>query len=231
VRAMAMGQRKDGKWRGARADGSGTCKSTGSARWPALKRRRVCAAARSGRGPTACTQDPTSTPGSFQPWLEGRVHSKVKGVEGSPCASGRDSRTVVTSSRKGEAERYMAAVQHRSDVQAFHRAGRERGGRPVVVEERQRLGGVARQGNAPGPSVEVQPSPASCASLLHGSSPAAPGWASRRRRPGLLGAPRSQPPQRRSTLSPPFFFPLLPPFSGGGEIGGGNPHGQRGTGR
>jgi hypothetical protein len=29
-------------------DGSGTCKATGSARWPALKRRRVCAAARCG---------------------------------------------------------------------------------------------------------------------------------------------------------------------------------------
>jgi hypothetical protein len=28
------------------------------------------------------------------------------------------------------ASRYMAAVQHRSDAQAFHRAGRERGGRP-----------------------------------------------------------------------------------------------------
>jgi hypothetical protein len=34
-------------------EGSGTCKSTGSARWPAPKRRRVCAAARSGCGPTA----------------------------------------------------------------------------------------------------------------------------------------------------------------------------------
>jgi hypothetical protein len=29
-------------------DGSGTCKATGSARWPALRRRRVCAAARFG---------------------------------------------------------------------------------------------------------------------------------------------------------------------------------------
>jgi hypothetical protein len=29
----------------------------------------------------------------------------------------------------------------------------------------------------------------------------------------------------------PSFFPLLPPFSGGGEIGGKNPHGRRGTGR
>jgi hypothetical protein len=28
------------------------------------------------------------------------------------------------------ASRYMAVVQHRNDVQAFHRAGRERGGRP-----------------------------------------------------------------------------------------------------
>jgi hypothetical protein len=56
-------------------------------------------------------------------------------------------------------------------------------------------------------------------------SPAAPERASRRRRPGLLGAPRPLPPRRRSTLSPPFFFPLLPPFSGGGEIGGEIPMG------
>jgi hypothetical protein len=31
-------------------DGRGTCKATGSARWPALKRRRVCAVARAGSG-------------------------------------------------------------------------------------------------------------------------------------------------------------------------------------
>jgi hypothetical protein len=31
-------------------DGSGTCKATGSARWPALKRRRVCAVARASSG-------------------------------------------------------------------------------------------------------------------------------------------------------------------------------------
>jgi hypothetical protein len=31
-------------------DGSGTCKATGSARWLALKRRRVCAVARAGSG-------------------------------------------------------------------------------------------------------------------------------------------------------------------------------------
>jgi hypothetical protein len=41
----------------------------------------------------------------FSPRLKGRVHSKVKGVEGSPCTSGHDSRTVVTGSTKGEAER------------------------------------------------------------------------------------------------------------------------------
>jgi hypothetical protein len=65
-------------------EGSGTCKATGSARWPALKRRRVCAAARSGRGPTACTQGPTSTPGSFQPRLEGRASTEEQGRLASP---------------------------------------------------------------------------------------------------------------------------------------------------
>jgi hypothetical protein len=226
VRAMATGQRKDGKRRSARADGSGTCKSTGSARWPALKRRRVCVAARSGLGPTAGTQGPTSTPGSFQPRLEGRVHSKVKGVEGSPCASGRDSRTVVTGSTKGEAERYMAAVQHRSDVQAFHRAGRERGGRPVVVEERQQLGGVVRRGDASGPGVEVQPSPASCASLLHGQQPGG-SWT----RPpvpaakGGFGLLHGRPPL------PPFLLPPPSSLLWWWRNLGGNPHWRRCTGR
>jgi hypothetical protein len=69
------------------------------------------------------------------------------------------------------ASRYMAAVQHRIDAQAFHRAGRGRGGRPVVVEERQQLGGVVRRGDSLGPGVEVQPSSASCAFLLHGQQP------------------------------------------------------------
>jgi hypothetical protein len=57
-------------------DGSGTCKATGSARWPALKQRRVCAAARCG---TAGNIQAVSSQGSVQPWLEGRVHNKVKG--------------------------------------------------------------------------------------------------------------------------------------------------------
>jgi hypothetical protein len=61
-------------------EGSGTCKATGSARWPALKRRRVCVVARSGRGPTGGTQGLTSTPGLFQPRLEGRVLSTVTRV-------------------------------------------------------------------------------------------------------------------------------------------------------
>jgi hypothetical protein len=58
------------------AVGSGTCKATGSARWPALKRRRVCAAARCG---TAGDTPTASSQGSVQPRLEGRVHIKVKG--------------------------------------------------------------------------------------------------------------------------------------------------------
>jgi hypothetical protein len=57
-------------------DGSGTCKATGSARWPALKRRRVCAAAWCG---TAGITQVASSHGSVQPRLEGRVHNKVKG--------------------------------------------------------------------------------------------------------------------------------------------------------
>jgi hypothetical protein len=59
-------------------DGSDTCKATGSARWPALKRRRVCAAARCG---TAVITQTASSQGSVQPRLKGRVHNKVKGVE------------------------------------------------------------------------------------------------------------------------------------------------------
>jgi hypothetical protein len=52
--------------------------STGSARWPALRRRRVCAAARCG---TAGNIQTVSSHGSVQPRLEGRVHNKVEGVE------------------------------------------------------------------------------------------------------------------------------------------------------
>jgi hypothetical protein len=52
--------------------------TTGSARWPALKRRRVCAAAQCG---TAGDTHTASAQGSVQPRLEGRVHNKVKGVE------------------------------------------------------------------------------------------------------------------------------------------------------
>jgi hypothetical protein len=37
----------------------------------------------------------------FSPRLEGRVPQQGEGVEGSPCASGRDSRMVVTGSTKG----------------------------------------------------------------------------------------------------------------------------------
>jgi hypothetical protein len=59
-------------------DGSGTCKATGSARWPALKRRRVCTAARC---ETTGNTQAVSSHGSVQPRLEGRVHNKVKGVE------------------------------------------------------------------------------------------------------------------------------------------------------
>jgi hypothetical protein len=51
--------------------------TTGSARWPALKRRRVCAAARCG---TAGNTQTASSQGSVQPRLEGRVHNKVEGV-------------------------------------------------------------------------------------------------------------------------------------------------------
>jgi hypothetical protein len=72
-------QRNDttARQRSARGDdGSGTCKATGSARWPALKRRRVCAAARCG---TAGITQAVSSQGSVQPRLEGRVQNKVKG--------------------------------------------------------------------------------------------------------------------------------------------------------
>jgi hypothetical protein len=55
------------------------------------------------------------------PRLEGRVHSKVKGVEGSPCASGRDSRMVVTGSTKGEAER--SRKQNRDGVEVLGWSG------------------------------------------------------------------------------------------------------------
>jgi hypothetical protein len=137
----------------------------------------------------------------------------------------------VTGSTKGEAERYMAAVQHRSDVQAFHRAGRERGGRHVVVEERQRLGGVARQGDAPGPGVEVQPSPASCASLLHGHQAGGS-------RMGVTALTARAPRRTPVTASPAALHSLpsllLPPPSSllwWRRNWGANPHGRRGTGR
>jgi hypothetical protein len=107
------------------------------------------------------------------------------------------------------ASRYMAAVQHCSDVQAFHRAGRERGGRPVVVEERQQLGGVVRRRRvAPGSSTDAfsctgrrrssagSLSPFSSSPPLlppffffTNSSATTPGWASWRRRPGSSARP------------------------------------------
>jgi hypothetical protein len=75
-------------------DGSGTCKATGSARWPALKRRRVCAAARCG---TAGNTKAASSQGSVQPRLEGRVHNKVK-ASVLTSRSGHNGEEVVTSS-------------------------------------------------------------------------------------------------------------------------------------
>jgi hypothetical protein len=51
--------------------------TTGSARWPTLKRRRVCAVARCG---TTGNTQAASSQGSVQPRLEGRVHNKVEGV-------------------------------------------------------------------------------------------------------------------------------------------------------
>jgi hypothetical protein len=105
----------------------------------------------------------------------------------------------------------------------------------VVVEERQRLGGVARQGDAPGPpgsrrrrpcaaapasttpaagrqlrDGEVQSSPASCASLHEQQPGVAPGW--NPRRSGMVA-----PAPRRAPLSPPFFFPPLLLFSSSGQ--------------
>jgi hypothetical protein len=93
----SSGQRNDtiarqGSARGD--DGSGTCKATGSARWPALKRRRVCAAARCG---TAVITQTASPYGSVQPRLEGRVHNKVKGSV-LTSRSGHGGEEVVTSS-------------------------------------------------------------------------------------------------------------------------------------
>jgi hypothetical protein len=75
-------------------DGSGTYKATGSARWPALKRRRVCAAARCG---TAGNTQAASSQGSVQPRLEGWVHNKVK-ASVLTSRSGHGGEEVVTSS-------------------------------------------------------------------------------------------------------------------------------------
>jgi hypothetical protein len=60
------------------AVGSNTCKTTGMARRPALKRRRVCAAARCGN---RLTHELTRL---GQPHLQGRFHSK-RGHRRSPC--------------------------------------------------------------------------------------------------------------------------------------------------
>jgi hypothetical protein len=94
-------------------DGSGTCKATGSARWPALKRRRVCAAARCG---TAGDTQTASSQGSVQPRLDGRVHIKVKGSV-LTSRSGHGGEEVVTSSgtawgRGSRAARSMLPRRH-----------------------------------------------------------------------------------------------------------------------
>jgi hypothetical protein len=67
--------------------------TTGSARWPALKRRRVCAAARCG---TAGNTQTASSQGSVQPRLEGRVHNMVGGF--SPRVPGHDGEAAVKGS-------------------------------------------------------------------------------------------------------------------------------------
>jgi hypothetical protein len=79
-------------------DGSGTCKATSSARWPDLKRRRVCAAARCG---TAGNNQTASSQGSVQPRLEGRVHNTVMGGRGAHQRSGRDDKAAVKGSMRG----------------------------------------------------------------------------------------------------------------------------------
>jgi hypothetical protein len=138
----------------------------------------------------------------------------------------RDFTSWVVVSAAVLALRYMAAVQHRSDVQAFHRAGRERGGRPIVVEERQQLGGVVRRGDAPGPGVEVQPSPASCASLLHGQQPGG-SWT----RPPVPAAKDGFGLLHRRPPLPPFLLPPPSSLLRWRRNWGKNPHGRRSTGR
>jgi hypothetical protein len=75
VRSSGQDQHDASKER-ARCGRQRHLQTTGSARWPALKRRRVCAAARRG---TAGDTHTASAQGSVQPRLEGRVHNKVKG--------------------------------------------------------------------------------------------------------------------------------------------------------
>jgi hypothetical protein len=85
--------------------------TTGSARWPALKRRRVCAAARCG---TAVITQIASSEGSVQPRLEGRVHNKLKDSV-LTSRSGHGGGEAVTSSgtawsRGSRAARSMAST-------------------------------------------------------------------------------------------------------------------------
>jgi hypothetical protein len=131
--------------------------TTGSARWPALKRRRVCAAARCG---TAGNTQTASSQGSVQPRLEGRVHNKVGGF--SPRVPGHDGEAVV----KGSTSRGTAwsrgnrvhgflgdifpVLQPRS--LAFRRGGVEELG-----EEETDRGGVVLGGSSPGLTTTTAP--------------------------------------------------------------------------
>jgi hypothetical protein len=139
-------------------DSSGTYKATGSARWPALKRRRVCAATRCG---TAGNTQTASSQGSVQPRLEGRVHSKVKGSV-LTSRSGHSGEEVVTSSveRPGaeEAGRRGPWLPHRRLPCAAARSlAFRRGGVEELGEEETDRGGVVLGGSSPGLTTTTAP--------------------------------------------------------------------------
>jgi hypothetical protein len=126
-------------------DGSGTCKATGSARWPALRRRRVCAAARCGiavQGHTASSQ------GSVQPQLEGQVHITEKRVVRLTYALDTTTRwwneqRGMAWSRGSSAARSMASIATSSLCSSPGSLVFQRGGEEGAVEQRKKTGGSA----------------------------------------------------------------------------------------
>jgi hypothetical protein len=126
-------------------DGSGTCKATGSARWSALRRRQVCAAARCG---TAVQGHTASSQGSVQPQLEGQVHITEKRVVRLTCALDAMTRwwngqRGMAWSRGSRAARSMASTVTSSLCSSPGSLAFRQGGEEGAVEQRKKTRGSA----------------------------------------------------------------------------------------